>query len=292
MRHLLRRPWERLRYGPLLSTASRSAAARSVYEQTVAGIELRLETERTRVARRRIEKMLACEGSAAADIYRSALLSEAREEADTSRLVRGHEKLDHLLATRETPAESHGIFITLHYGSPILAFLYLRVTLGIPVRAIGRALDRDNPLSPAKLCWGKEKVAWLDRASGTTLIPTDVRGTLAARDELLAGRSLFAAIDVPADVVGRAAPLEVLGTRLAFANGLLRIAELTRAPLIPFLARSRGGALEFEFGEPIRAASLAALTEATERWLSASLRAHPGEWWLWPFVREAETGTR
>ncbi|MFP6665039.1 MAG: hypothetical protein VCC00_12605 [Deltaproteobacteria bacterium] len=284
----LRDSWEALRYGPLLRGASTHPLAGRLYEKLVAGIEWRADPNRRAVASARIADTLQCSQQQAQAIFRACLGSEAREEADTAWVARRGIALADILPHRPgLPSEGRGsIFATLHLGSPILTFLYLREVLGLPLRAIGRPLDDDNPLSAAKRAWGSAKVGWVSRSSGTTFINTDARGIIQAREELLAGRSIYAAIDVPADLASRAMALEIHGRSFSFAAGIPRLAQLTGAEILPVIGLHRAEGFRVEFGAPISCPTQEETQKALAAWLSQTLCSYPDEWWLWPYAEE------
>jgi hypothetical protein len=282
----LRDSWEHLRYGPLLRSAGTNPRAGRLYEKLVANVEWRADPARRDIATLRIADTLHCDRRQAAQTFRACLASEAREEADTAWVSRRGISMEDLLPRMpEPPIDGHGcIFATLHLGSPILAFLYLRRVLGLPVRAIGRPLDDNNPLSAAKRAWGFEKVAWVSRLSETTFIGSDARGALDARAEILAGRSIYAAVDVPANVATRSLPLKILGSSFSFAAGILRLARLTGAPILPVIGLHRASGFRIEFAPPILHPTREETQQALSSWLSETLLKYPDEWWLWPYA--------
>lgn len=283
--------WETLRYEVLRHVVSRSAAAARAYVRATAMIEPRVYSDRASVASTRIAGALDIDERLASSVYRRCIASEAREEADCARVARSGCPLESLFEVRGVEPTHPGpcVYVTLHFGSPILTFLYLRVVRGLPVRALARPIDMGNPLSRAKRRWGSDKVAWVGAASGTSFIHTDARGIVEAREELLAGRALYAAIDVPADVVSRAARFDLFGEAVAVSGGVFRLAALTRVPLIPVVGQSDGARLRVSYGPAIRDTAEAAAAR-TNAWLLETLSRHPDEWWLWPFATAAEPG--
>lgn len=281
--------WERLRYGALRHVAARNRAAGATYSRLVAGVESRLHPERTRLATARIVRALGTDAATAHETFRQCLASEALEEADTAWLVRSAKGIDSLVRRPQSEAPHRGpcIYVSLHFGSPILTFLYLRTMQGIAVRAIGRPLDADNPLSPAKGRWGREKVAWVSSVSDTTFLGIDGRGMLDAREELLDGRSLYVVVDVPGDIVSRSAKFNLFGETVLFSSGVLRLAQLTGVPLVPVLGHSDGRWVDIEFSEPIHESSEAATRRSLNDWMEAVLLRSPGQWWMWPFLSGA-----
>jgi len=278
--------WEQCRYLLLDRVAARSSRGSNAYTHLVARVEEVLQPDRRRVATRRIAQALQIKEEEARAIYRDCLVSEAREEADSARLRLAGVPIDEaVVADRKTTSVSGPcIFISMHWGSPMLAFLYLRSSLGLPVRLIGRPLDEDNPLPPARKAWGRQKVAWMEAVSGSPFIPDDGRGALEARHELLEGRSIFASIDVPATNGQRSQVIDLFGEQIVVASGLLRLAALTQVPLVPVLGHSKGHRIHVQQDTPIPAGPEEELAEAVGQWIQKTLRRQPGEWWLWPFL--------
>ncbi len=281
--------WEKIRYRTLDAVASKSRVAGERYACMAAAVEARMHPERLRIARDRIARAFDLEEDEAERIFRRCLISEAREEADTAWLLRSRAPLGDLIRVPGAePADSGpAIYVSLHFGSPIVTFLYLRAVRGIQVRAIGRPLGASNPLSGAKRAWGERKVDWVSRCSRTTFVGVDAAGAVEAREELLAGNSLFAVIDVPADVVARSTRFDLFGESILLAGGVLRLAQITGVPLVPVTGRRDGRAIEIEYDTPIPQASGSAVTRSVNAWMLRTLERHPDEWWLWPFVNRA-----
>lgn len=279
-------PWEQCRYLLLDRLAARSARGSDAYTYLVARIEEVLQPDRRRVATTRIAQALQIEENEARAIYRNCLASEAREEADSARLrLAGLPIAESVVADRKnTSVSGPCIFISMHWGSPMLAFLYLRSSLGLPVRLIGRPLDEDNPLPPARKAWGRQKVAWMESLAESSFIPDDGRGALEARHELLEGRSIFASIDVPATTGQRSRVIDLFGEQVVIASGLLRLAALMQVPLVPVLGHSKGHRIHVQQDTPIPAGPEEELAQAVGHWIRKTLRRQPGEWWLWPFL--------
>jgi len=281
--------WTELRYTSLLPRAATSRRLGDVYAHMVAAIELGIDRERRRVAVERIARWLGRSSGVAARIYHASLVSEAREEADSAYFMRRPQRL--LASFRPPPDEPEArrgtIYATLHLGSPILAYLYLCGVRGVPARAIGRGLDLANQMPPAKRSFGLEKVAWVESFSGQPFLGVDAVSAARAREHLLAGNALYAAVDVPADVVARCAEIELFGEGIRIASGLLRLAALARVPLQPMVAVHRGGDFEVLYGQAIEfddeGRALALLAAEIARFV----RRLPGEWWLWPYLTPA-----
>jgi hypothetical protein len=249
-------------------------------------MDLVLDGTRRTHAVRRIRRWIGCDAAAAARIYRSSLTSEAREEADTAYFMRHSRHLASAFRPPpvEPPANGPVIYVTLHFGSPVLAYVYLRARRGVDARLIARQLSPANPMPAAKRACAERKVAWVAAIGGHALLATDAGATARAREHLVAGVSLFAAIDVPGDVVARAVEVTLFGEAIVVSSGLATLARLTGAPLQPVVAISRGDGLHVRYGKRVAAGGERETLAAVFDELSAFIAADPGEWWLWPYV--------
>lgn len=279
--------WAELRYGRLLPLAARQRGFASPYARLVARVESALDRERQAAASARLQRWLGLSTRRAATLHRACLASEAREEADTAWFMgRPWETL--AAAYRPlacpVPPRTPTIWTILHFGSPILAYVYLCRVWGVDARIIGRALDDANPMPSAKQAWGRRKVAWVQEVTGKPFLAVDAGAIAHAREHLLGGGALLAAIDVPGDVVGRSTRLTLFGEPTRVAAGIFRLAELTRVPLRSLRAISRGGHIEIAHGEPIVLAGGDDPLASVAREVETILRAHPDEWWLWPYL--------
>jgi hypothetical protein len=281
--------WARLRYDVLLAAASRGRALGRAYAELVGAVELWRGPERRRVAAARVARWLGCSAADGARVFHRSLVSEALEEADCARFMRDRTGLleSFRVAGHEPAHAGATIYATLHFGSPILAYVYLRCVRGIDLGIIGRRLDDANPMPAAKRRFGERKVAWLEAVTGRPLLGVDADAIARARGELVEGRSLYAAVDVPGDVAARVHEVVILGARVRLSSGILGLAALTGAAVQPVVATHRGGAIVVRYGAPIAgrrgAPPLAAAAEA----IGALVRELPGGWWLWPYVTPA-----
>lgn len=279
--------WPELRYGPLLRSAAASRAAGRRYAHLVAAVEL-LDARRRRAALARIERWLATTPRRALRIFHASLVSEAREEADSAFFMRHPLELDGYLPAPGALPRPDGpvLYATLHLGSPILAYLFLRTVARTDVRAIGRRLDERNPMPPAKRRYGLAKEAWLRRLAGVELVAPSAHAMIGVRDHLLDGRHVLAALDVPGDVVAHSTRLDVAGEEVAFSAGAVRIARLAQARVVPLVALAARDGLRLHAGPPL-ATSRADATVDVLRALLGFVHRFPDEWWLWPYVRAA-----
>ncbi len=282
--------WARLRYDGLLRAASRSRVLGQVYAELVSAVEYRADPERRRVASVRAARWLGGTSNDGARVFQRSLASEALEEADSAFFMR-HEGTPSagFRAVGHEPALGEGIvYATLHFGSPILAYIYLRCVRGIDLTIIGRRLDDDNPMPVPKRRFGMRKVAWLERVTGRPLLGVDGRAIARARGELLDGRSLYAAVDVPGNVAARAQTVSILGESVRLSSGIFGLATLTGAPIQPVVAIHEGGSIVLHYGDRIEGARGGAVLEEGARAIGDLVRRFPSQWWLWPYVTPAE----
>lgn len=282
--------WERLRYGPLLARAARGTREACRFARLVARVEYGLDSERRRVACARIRRWLGVTASEAARLYRASLYSEALEEADTARLMR-------LSGGVDLPIEIRGwsprggrprIYGALHAGSPVFAFMGLRAQHEPHARIIARELDDQNPMARVKHEFARRKVAWVEDSSGARFFDTDATSILAAREHLLAGRPLFAAVDVPGDVVDRDHPVRLFDESVVLAEGIFHLAAMTGADMQILRSVHRGGRILVDCRPPIEGADAATLMQGIAAEMEAVIREQPEEFWFWPFFVGAD----
>jgi len=275
--------WRYRRGLPLLA---RGPVGGRIYARLVARAGGAHAVERRRAAVARLVRWYGVDARRAAAIHRACLLSEAQEEADSLRFMHDPGAFERWLP-RDVPALPAGpvVLAGLHLGSPVLGFLALRRRGVRDVHALVRALDDGNPMQDEKRRWGEEKLAWVRSVGRGGIFGTEPAAIAAARDHLCAGNAIFAALDVPGDVVGRSAVVEMHGERLLFASGVLQLARLTRSTVVPMVALGSPRGLRLRFGAPIApggdpaAATFAALGDFVDRF--------PDEWWMWPYLRAA-----
>lgn len=280
--------WARLRYGRLLPLAARRRAFGRGYADLVGRIELWRDAARCQVATARIARSLGVAEAAARSIFLTALRSEAREEADSAFFMSHPGALDVSPCSPPTElASGPAILGTLHFGSPVIGYLLLRRRFSRDVSIIGRPLDETNPMPAAKAAFARNKVAWTERLAARPFLSTDAPSIARAREHLLAGGQLYTPIDVPGDVTARNQAVELFGQSLRFASGIERLARLTGCPIQPIvtLARSRG--FELWCGRRIEGGAGEDALGAALAELEGAIRRDPGEWWLWPYLVDA-----
>jgi hypothetical protein len=281
--------WTFCRYRWLLPWSARSRSAARRYARLSGQIELRLDHARRARGGARIARALGCSAAAADRVFAASLVSEAQEEADTAWSMRRPRAWPQLLQTPADEPAPQGatIYVTLHFGSPVLAYLDLRRRRVADARLIVRALSPANPMPEAKRAFAARKVAWVASISGYEPLATDSAATARARDHLVAGGALFAAIDVPGDVVSRASAVTLFGERVLVSSGIVTLARLTGAAMQPIVAVRRGEALTLRYGARIPAGDDGETLTAVFRELASFIADDPGEWWLWPYVTPA-----
>ena len=286
MRVLAESAWQSLRYGPLLRAAGRSYATAGAYAALVAQVEYRRDRQRRSVAAQRIARWLDIPLPAASDVFRRALRSEAMEEADSVRFMRAAVPPIEQIAL-EGYVPRHGrprIYGALHLGSPVLAYLRLCRGAEPGLQVIARELDDDNPMPAPKQAYGRRKVAWVEATAGERFLGTDAQAVLRARDRLLDGGAICAAVDVPGDVVARSATMTMGGQRLSFASGIFHLARMTGADLQLVASYSSAGRVIVRCRAPVTARDERELAATVACEMESVVRELPGEWWLWPFL--------
>lgn len=264
------------------------------YARVVGRVEHARDAERNRVAQSRIARALGVSAVAAESIYRRCLQSEALEEADSAHFMQRPALDAGLFDVGPLPEPSRAasgvgtIYATLHFGSPVFGYLALRCVRGEAVSMVGRPLDESNPMPEAKRRYARGKVRWVESVAATPFIGTDGVAMARAREELLAGRSLYTPVDVPGSVAGRAATVRPFDEPVRLASGLMRLAGITGADVVPVIGLSRPRAFEVRFGPRLPASAADALLADTMRELAVFIRAHPDEWWMWPYLERGE----
>jgi hypothetical protein len=284
----LARRFEVARYRWLLPLTARGGGRAVIYARLCARVERALDAHRRAVAVGRIARWLAVPTVRAEEIYFDALCSEAREEADSCWLMNGGglPAVGPTIVAEPAPV-GPAIWATLHFGSPVLAYLHLRRSRRLDVQIVGRPLDEDNPMSEEKRAWGRRKVAWLEARSGLTILGVSPEATSVARARLMKGGSICVLMDVPGDVVARRMTLSLCGERVSLAAGIFLLAGMSGVPVLPFAGVRRGASFELHYGRPISVEPGRIPMDEVASELSRFLVAMPGEWWLWPFLPSA-----
>lgn len=281
--------WQSLRYGRLLPWTARSRLAAEAYARLCAAVDYRLDPTRARAGVDRIGRWTGVDARRAGTIYRAALRSEAREEADVSWYMHHPGALADAFRVHgpEPAADGPVIWATLHLGSPNLAFVYLRRIRGVDVRIMARPLDDSNPMPASKRDWGRRKVGWLEEASGTAFLGTSPEDLAVARSRLTSGTGLYVLFDVPGDIAARSADVTLMGERVRIAGGIFVLAGLANVAIQPVVAVRRGAHVDVHYGRRIEPVGKRIPIAEVERELSAAIERWPDEWWLWPYLPPA-----
>ncbi len=233
-----------------------------------------------------MERWLGVSRGRARRLFRRSLEIEAREEADSVRLIRHPSEFrGHLPAASELPELPHRVvFATMHTGAHVFAYAYLRKVCRLNVRAMARPIGPDNPMPDAKRRYAERKIAWLHIQLGVDLLGTDLASLAVAREHLLDDQPLFAAFDVPGDGATRTQEIRVGDERLLAAAGVVVLARLVEATIVPILALRTEDGVRLEFGDPVLPSDPDPLA-CVYRQFEAFLRRWPEHWSLWPYVQ-------
>lgn len=287
----MRGKWSEARYRWLLPLARLGRPHGRVYARLVARVEYATDAERCRVAEGRIARALGMTPAAATATYRGCLESEAREEADSALFMRRSVLDPGLFDVEALPARAEStvgtVYATLHFGSPVFGYLALRCAHDEAVSMVGRPLDDTNPMPRAKRAYALDKVRWVEKIGARPFLATDSAAMARAREDLLAGRSLYTPVDVPGSVAGRAATVQPFDEPVRFASGLMTLARLTGASVVPVVALSRPESFAVRFGARLLPGAGDRLLEQAIAELARFVRAHPDEWWMWPYLERA-----
>ncbi len=280
--------WDHWRYTRLLPRAARSARRGLAYAAFVAAIEWRRDRARHAVATARIGRWLGASSGDAARVYRGSLRSEAREEADSAFFMRRPDALPAAFAARPlalTPAAAPVIYVGLHLGSPVLGYLDLCRRLAPELALIARGIGPSNPMPTAKRRFAERKVAWTEATAGRPFFATDAAAMLGVRRHLRAGRPLYLLADVPGDAVGRAASVPWFGDAVRLASGLPTLVRVADSTVQTLAVTREPDGFAVRVGPRLAAgeATLAAVLAA----LAPFVRAHPDQWWMWPYLPPA-----
>ena len=286
--------WSTVRYGWLLPAAGRRDAAGALYARLVAAVELRGDPARRGLACRRIERWLGVGPAAAVRIFRDALASEAREEADTAYFMRHPDRLAACFGDAPALAPEPGpvIYAGLHLGSPVLGYLHLCARVAPELALVARALDAANPLPAAKRRFAVRKIAWVEARAGRPFLPTDAASMLRVRAQLRGGKPLYVLADVPGDTVARSAACRLFGDSVRLASGLATLTRIADSTVQTLAVTRDVAGFTLHVGPRIAPhggdGALAAVVEA----LAPFIRAHPDQWWMWPYLPAAFDSAR
>jgi len=280
--------WDSFRYDVMLPLTRRSRTLGTLYAKLCAAREWSADRQRREFTAGRIGRALGVSRQRAQAIYRRALESEAREEAEVCWLMQHFDQLEKQFAADVSfPRDGRCIWATLHLGSPILAILYLACVRGMDLEMVGRPLGEGNPMPPAKRGWGKRKVEWLEGITRKSIFGVSAEATAIVRSRVLHGASLFVLMDVPGDVVARSVVIDLFGERIRIAAGVFVLARMLGVPIRPIVAVSRGGRTMLRYGNLIEPVGNGIPSDAIAREMGTLVRELADEWWMWPYLPEA-----
>jgi len=282
----LRAAWDAFRYARLLPRTAQSRRSGRAYAHLVGTVEAALDPVRGRVAQRRLQRWLGVSSAAARRTFRRSLVSEAQEEADTVFFMAHESDLRPAFRVVGRPPVIEGptIYVSLHFGSPLLLYLHLALARVPDCRVIARPLDVRNPMCAAKRAYATRKVAWAERVSGHPFLLAERASMFDARAQLRRGGSLYMLVDVPGDVVDRSATFPLFGERVVLANGLATLARIATPHIQPLLTIPRAGGFDVHYGSLVSHASDASVVADALAALVPMVAAAPQEWWFWPYV--------
>ncbi|MCC6847880.1 MAG: hypothetical protein IT294_05215 [Deltaproteobacteria bacterium] len=280
--------WDRCRYARLLPLAARDPRWGGIYAALVAAVEWRRDRGRRAAATDRIARWLATTSADAARVHRSSLASEAREEADAAYFMRRSDALAAAFAVHPLPLPAEDgpvVYVGLHLGSPVLGYLDLRRRLAPELALIARGIDPANPMAAAKRHFAERKVAWTEATAGRPFFATDGASMLGVRRHLRAGKPLYLLADVPGDAVGRATTCTLFGERVRLAAGLPTLARIAGSAVqtLAITRDARGFTVRAGPRVPAGEVEMPAVLDA----LVPFVRAHPEQWWMWPYLPRA-----
>jgi hypothetical protein len=280
--------WERWRYRRLLPVAGRAVRFGRPYAALVARVEWRRDETRRTVACARIERWMGCGPTDARRVYLRSLASEAREESDAAFFMGRPHALDGLFRTASglATAGDAALYVGLHLGSPVLGYLHLCRSVAPELALIARGIDPANPMTADKRRFAAAKVRWTEAQAGRPFFATDGAAMLGVRRHLRGGKPLYMLADVPGDGVGRSAACTLLGERVRLAAGLptlVRIAD-SAVQTLAVIRTDDGFTIWPGARIPADAVDLQAVLDA----LTPFIRAHPEQWWMWPYLPAAD----
>lgn len=276
--------WSGVRYRWLLPAAAADRRLGRAFAALAARVEFARDPRRSAAAADRIGRWLGLDPRRARLAWRGALVSEAREEADSAYFMRHPDELTGAFAGAGARREDGpAILATLHFGSPVLGFVHLRRDLALDVSIVARPLDAANPMPAAKARWARHKVAWTERVSGRPFLATDPASVARARAHLLDGGCLYTPIDVPGDVAGRSTAVAPFGEPVRIASGIEALARMTGCPIQPVAVLPRAAGFTFWYGRRIASSATRPFAEAIDE-LGHVVRERPEQWWMWPYL--------
>jgi predicted LPLAT superfamily acyltransferase len=88
--------------------------------------------------------------------------------------------------------------------------------------------------------------------------------------------------------VARSVDVGFLRTRVRIASGAFLLAGLLGVPIRPIVAIPRGGRFDIRCTQPIESVPREVPAAAITRAIDEIVGEFPDEWWLWPYIPQAE----
>ncbi|AVP99503.1 hypothetical protein C7S18_21025 [Ahniella affigens] len=186
--------------------------------------------------------------------------------------------------TGDWPADGPVMAVTFHWGGGHWGIRSLHRT-GRPIVCLAGPLDPEHVGHLSVLyryaCWRTREV---EKHSGRPLFKR-YRGIAVRdlRDKAKSGDSILSLIDVPPGEVGGARPVTLLGRDAKLPNGLVKMAELLKLPIVFYAARINPltARVEFRIGAPLDPTDRDAVLQEAARWLDEMIQRDPAAWMLW-----------
>jgi len=184
----------------------------------------------------------------------------------------------------EWPDSGPVMAVTFHWGGGHWGIRSLHRT-GRPVVCLAGPLEPEHVGHLSVLyryaCWRTREV---ELRSGRPLFKR-YRG-IALRDlreKAKSGDSILSLIDVPPGEVGGARPVKLLGHDGKLPNGLVKMAELLKLPIVFYACRinPETARVEMRIGQPMDAADRDGVLNEAARWLDDMIMRDPAAWMLW-----------
>lgn len=170
-----------------------------------------------------------------------------------------------------------------HWGAGLWALRSLR-RAGHGAAFLSAEVDaRQLGVGGVALRQARRRMRELERAGG--LAPIYLGGASAAMQAVFAqGDVVVALIDVPPRAGQGTAPVTLLGRAARLPDGLLRLAQRERVPLVPFAmgVDPASGERRLDIGAPIAVAEVDAAARAVAAHFDPLLARESAAWHLWP----------
>ncbi len=186
--------------------------------------------------------------------------------------------------TGQWPAEGPVMAVTFHWGGGHWGIRSLHRT-GRPVVCLAGPLEPEHVGHLSVLYrYACMRTREVEKHSGRTLFKR-YRGIAVRelRKQARAGDSILSLIDVPPGEVGGARPVRLLDRDAALPNGLVKMAELLKLPIVFYSARinPQTARAELHIGAPQDPADRDGVLQEAASWLDGMIKRDPAAWMLW-----------